>query len=56
MSKRILVVEDQLLVVEDQPAVMSAFGGKADIVPPSTPPKLRRRNFSCEALAVNKKG
>jgi len=31
MSKRILVVEDQLLVVEDQPAVMSAFGGKADI-------------------------
>ena len=33
------------------------FVPKADIVPPSTPPKLRRRNgFSCEALAVNKKG
>ena len=29
---------------------------KADIVPPSTPPKLRRRKgFSCEALGVNKK-
>jgi hypothetical protein len=32
------------------------FVPKADIVPPSTPPKLRRRkSFSCEALAVNKK-